>query len=475
VTEPGRTLSSTDSDRSSAAARPPAAQLFVALECERPVAASSRHALGGIDVATVGRGTERAARRSREGGLHRLELTVPDRLMSQTHVHLVRTRGRFVMEDAGAKNGVLVNGVRTRKAVLLDGDLIQMGHTCFLFRDAVAPIAADRPDLSADALTPPAAGLGTFVASFDAALAALARVAPHDVAVVLVGGSGTGKEVLARAVHGWSARKGPFVAVNCGALPPTLIEASLFGHRRGAFSGAIEDNPGLVRAADRGTLFLDEIADLPRSAQAALLRVLQEREVLAVGDTRPTAIDVRVLCASQHRLEELVARGEFRADLFARLTGLTVALPALAERREDLGLIIGTLVRRLVGDRAADRVRLAPAAAQALLRYGWPLNVRELEKCLGTALALAGAGAIELAHLPDAVGAAAQAAGPADSAPVEPAELEPAEERIRAELVALLTEHAGNISAVARAMGKGRMQIHRWVRRWGLELASFRR
>jgi transcriptional regulator with AAA-type ATPase domain len=479
VTEPARTLSSTDSDRSSVVVTSPAAQLFVVLECDRPLATPSRHVLGETDVAMIGRGTERAARRSRDGGLHRLELRVPDRLMSQVHVNLVRSRGRFVLEDAGAKNGVLINGTRARKAVLLDGDLIEMGHTCFLFRDAVPPITADRPDLAAEALTPPVAGLETFVSSFDEALGTLARVAPHDVGVVLVGASGTGKEVLARAVHGLSGRKGPFVAVNCGALPATLIEASLFGHRRGAFSGAIDDNAGLVRAADRGTLFLDEIADLPRAAQAALLRVLQEREVVAVGDTRPTKVDVRVLCASQRRLEELVAAGDFRADLFARLTGLTVALPPLAERREDLGLIIGALLRRLVGDRARERIRLAPPAARALLRYGWPLNVRELEKSLGTALALAGADAIELAHLPEVVRAAAAPAPaptPTTATAETPAvELEPAEDRIRAELVALLTEHDGNISAVARAMGKGRMQIHRWVQRWGLDLTSFRR
>jgi transcriptional regulator of acetoin/glycerol metabolism len=477
VSEPVRTQSASDND-DVVAASPAVAQLYVALECERPLAAPTRHLLGDVDVVVVGRSTARDAARARRGGLHHLDLRVADRLVSQTHVHVVRSRGKFLLEDAGAKNGVTINGARVRKAVLRDGDLIEIGRTCLVFRDAVPAIAPQLADAAIDAIAPPLPAMPSFLASLHDAMRAAALVAPRDVAISIVGETGTGKEVVARAIHEASRRDGPFVAVNCAALPATLIESSLFGHRRGAFSGAVDDNPGFVRAAHRGTLFLDEIADLPRSAQAALLRVLQEREVIAIGDTRPTAVDLRVACASQHRLDELVGRGEFRADLLSRLSGLTVALPRLADRREDLGLVIAALLRRLVDRRALDRVRLAPAAARALFRYAWPLNVRELEKALGTALALAGDATIELAHLPDAVRAAAQPPPPdepAPIAPVAPDELPPGEQRVRAELVALLEEHAGNVSAVARAMGKGRMQIHRWVQRWGIALESFRR
>jgi DNA-binding NtrC family response regulator len=269
---------------------------------------------------------------------------------------------------------------------------------------------------------------------------------------------------VARAVHALSRRTGAFVPINCGALPPTLIESTLFGHRKGAFSGAGEDRPGLVRSADRGTLLLDEIGDLPAAAQVTFLRVLQEHEVVPVGDARPVKVDVRLVTATHRPLGDLVQSGTFRADLYARMAGLTVRLPRLAERREDLGLLVGTLLRRLVPD--PDKVSFAVAAARALFRHDWPLNVRELEKSLGVAVALAGGGQVKLEHLPEAVRGQPPPALPAGGE---------GDDRLRAELVALLTEHNGNISMVARAMGKGRMQIHRWLKRYGLEPAAFRR
>jgi transcriptional regulator of acetoin/glycerol metabolism len=224
----------------------------------------------------------------------------------------------------------------------------------------------------------------------------------------------------------------------------------------------MEDRPGLVRAADCGTLFLDEIADLPLPAQAALLRVLQESEVLPVGATRPVRVDVRIVVAAQRDLRSLVSSGRFRADLLARLDAFTVELPPLRERREDFGLLVSALVRKLLPDHC-DRVRFAPEAARALFRYAWPLNVRELELALATALALRGDRPIESAHLPEAVrrggatGPHATGGGP------------------REELVALLHQHDGNVAEVARILGKGRMQIHRWARRYAIDLATFRR
>src|SRR5262249_41268985 len=158
-----------------------------------------------------------------------------------------------------------------------------------------------------------------------------------------------------------SGRPGEFVAVNCAALPQTLVESELFGYRKGAFSGAAEDRTGLIRSADRGTLFLDEIGDLSPPAQAVFLRVLQESEVLPVGATRPVKVDIRLLAATHRNLEALVAENRFRADLLARISGLTLSLPPLRERREDLGLIIGMLLRRHFSDRA-EQVSLASEA-----------------------------------------------------------------------------------------------------------------
>jgi len=298
----------------------------------------------------------------------------------------------------------------------------------------------------------------------------LGQVAQSQVAVVIRGDSGTGKELCARAVHKLSGRGGAFVAVNCGALPDTLVETELFGYRKGAFSGANEDRPGLLRSADRGTIFLDEIGDLPAPAQAAFLRALQEQEVVPVGGTRPVAVDFR-LCAATHRdLDKLVTRGDFRADLLARISGYTVTLPPLRERREDLGLIVGTLLRRLFPDRA-DEVTFSSEAARALFAHEWPLNVRELEKALQAAVVLAAGEAVAVWHLPEAVrGAALDSSSSGGSA--KP--LSEEDRALRADLEARFREHKGNISAVARSMGKARMQIQRWVKRLGLDPESYR-
>jgi transcriptional regulator with PAS, ATPase and Fis domain len=284
---------------------------------------------------------------------------------------------------------------------------------------------------------------------------------------ILVGGeSGTGKELIARAVHTLSGRSGKFVAVNCGSLPETLAEAELFGYRRGAFSGAVAERTGYLRAADGGTVFLDEIADLRPPSQAALLRVLQERQVVPLGDERPVPLDVR-FCAATHRsLPELVATERFRGDLHARLLGFELQLPPLRDRREDLGLLLRALLRR-----RGQAATLTAAAARRLFAYPWPYNIRELEQALGAALALAGDQPIDRPHLPAAL--AEQSAHTPASGNRRP--LREDEVAQRAELVRLLSLHRGNVAAVGRAMGKGRQQIHRWLDRYELDLEAFRR
>ena len=438
-----------------------APHLFLALECARPSAMSARFSLEGVDVVVIGRGTARGAERSLQGGRCVLTVQVPDPSMSQVHARLERGVGAWLVEDAGSKNGTMVNGAPIQRGRLGDGDLLTLGYSLFLFRAALS-VHEDSPGwVDAAARQPVSPGMATLVPSLELALARLARVAPSDVTVMIRGETGTGKEVLARAIHTLSRRRGDFVAINCGALTETLIESELFGHRKGAFSGATEDTMGLVRLAHGGTLLLDEIGDLPPSSQAAFLRVLQEREVMAVGGTRPVPVDLRVVSATHRDLEDLVARGRFRSDLLARVSGFRVDLPPLRERREDLGLLIGALVRRLVGD-AAEAVSFTEAAARAMFRHGWPHNVRELEKTLGAAIVLADGRPIDLVHLGEAVRAA-----PA----VDP---DLGDEELRAQLVDLLARHGGNISAVARAMGKARMQIHRWMRRFDIDPSSFR-
>jgi transcriptional regulator with GAF, ATPase, and Fis domain len=255
------------------------------------------------------------------------------------------------------------------------------------------------------------------------------------------------------------------VPVNCGALPENLVESELFGYKKGAFSGAQTDHPGLVRAADGGTLFLDEIGDLPASSQAALLRVLQEREVMPVGGTRAVPIDLRVVAATHRDLDEMVADQAFRHDLFARLAGFRIQVPPLGERRADLGVLIGALHERLF---PADHPGFDIDAARLLLRYPWPLNVRELEQALATAQVLAGTELVRAEHLPDTV-----RSGRPPGAP-RPVVLSELDQKVRDQVVAALREHQGNVSAVARALDKDRKQIQRWIKRFGLDPATYR-
>jgi transcriptional regulator with GAF, ATPase, and Fis domain len=296
----------------------------------------------------------------------------------------------------------------------------------------------------------------------------LATVAQSRVPVLIEGESGSGKELAARAVHALSGRRGRLVAVNCGALPNGLIEASLFGHRRGAFSGAVEDRAGLVRSADGGTLLLDEIGDLPLPSQAALLRVLQEGEVTAVGDSDPVAVDVRFVAATHRDLDALAVDEAFRPDLLARLEGFRLWLPPLRERREDLGVILAELLARLAPDRD---VSLHPDVARAFSAYPWPANVRELEQLLSAALALAGDARIALEHLPTGWST------PRAPVPVSrrrSAPLSPEDAALRDRLIGLLEDHAGNLAAVARALDKDRTQVRRWLGRFGLDPEQFR-
>jgi len=435
------------------------AYLFVVLDARRLDTPPARLALAGVDEVVLGRG---AVRRFAVSG-RRAAVDLVDPSMSSVHARITRAFGGFVIEDAGSKNGTLVGGRPVRRAELADGDVIEVGRTFLLFRRSLPhdPAAAAVLD-AADA--PPAPGLFTLSPGLERAFARLVAVARSTVPVILEGETGTGKEVVARALHALSGRRGGLVAVNCGALPAALVEGQLFGHRRGAFSGATEDRPGLVRAADGGTLLLDEIGELAAPAQAALLRVLEEREVLPLGATRPVAVDVRVVSATHRPLERMVEDGAFRRDLHARLAGYRLELPPLHARREDLGLLAAALLARA----GAAPASLDPRAARALLRAPWPGNVRQLEKCLSAAAALAAGGPIALEHLPDEIRGAA-------SAPR--GEPDPAGERDAAQrdrLVALLREHDGNVSAVARAMGKARTQVQRWLKRFGLAPEAFR-
>jgi transcriptional regulator with PAS, ATPase and Fis domain len=217
------------------------------------------------------------------------------------------------------------------------------------------------------------------------------RVKDLDTPILVYGESGTGKELIARAIHFRGARRmGRFVAVNCGAIPDHLLESELFGHARGSFTGAMRDKPGLIEEAAGGTFFLDEIGDLSLPLQAKLLRVLQEKEIRRVGETRMRTVDVRFVSATNKHLEKEIAQGKFREDLYYRLRIVTIDIPPLRERREDLELLIRHFAERYGAELRRGRVAFAPAALELLHAYSWPGNVRELQNEIQRCLILSG-------------------------------------------------------------------------------------
>jgi two-component system, NtrC family, response regulator PilR len=228
----------------------------------------------------------------------------------------------------------------------------------------------------------------------------VARVARSQAPVHISGESGTGKELVARLIHDSSPRQGsPFVPVNCGAIPTELMESELFGHKRGSFTGAVADKKGLVQSAEGGTLFLDEVADLPLHMQVKLLRLLQEKTVRPIGESREEAVDVRILSATHKNLSQLVAEGRFREDLFYRIDVIELRVPSLRERADDISEIADAILARLAKRMRAEPSHLSPGALQALQAYAFPGNVRELENILERALTLATAGEIGIEHI----------------------------------------------------------------------------
>ena len=470
--------------------------LFVVMECRRPLAGGARASLHGVERVTFGRGDVRALEHGADG--RSLEVRVPDPAISQRHASLERDGGAWVLEDLASTNGTRVGGESIARSVLRDGDVVELGSTLIVVRFALATPAGTPRTVSFDASVRGQVGLATLVPEYANALATFARVAMSQVPLLLLGESGTGKEVLARATHALSGRKGAFVPVNCGALPAALVEAQLFGHVRGAFSGAQNNQPGFVRASDGGTLFLDEIGDLPLAAQAALLRVLQEKEVTPIGSASRHSVDLRVVAATHRHIDAQATQVEgasFRGDLYARLAGFTHGLPALRDRKEDMGILLRDLLPVVAPDRATD-LRLSVELGRALLAHDWPFNVRELQQALSVATVLA-TDVVRLAHAPETLRAlrgrstpegAAPAAGGGSTAPrvggstapravgstAPRAELSPQDQALKETVETALRTHHGNVSEVARALGKTRMQVHRWMRRFDLDVQRFR-
>jgi PAS domain S-box-containing protein len=298
--------------------------------------------------------------------------------------------------------------------------------------------------------------------------ALVSAIAASDAAVLIEGETGTGKELLAKAIHEESLRReGPFVKVNCGALPDTLLESELFGHVAGAFTDAKHARVGRFESADGGTIFLDEIGDTSPAMQVKLLRVLQEGTFEPVGSSEPCRTDVRIITATHQDLKERLAVGTFRQDLYYRINTVRLSLPPLRERREDIPLLVEHFIERFNGLTGKDVRQASPGAMQAMMRYTWPGNIRELEHAIERAFVLVNDSVIRLSHLPTELSSeepAAKAAIPAGdrgSAILEIAERQVIEEVLR--------RHGGNKSAACQELGMSRTTLWRKIRKLGIE------
>ncbi|MCC6214461.1 MAG: sigma 54-interacting transcriptional regulator [Polyangiaceae bacterium] len=410
------------------------------------------------------------------------DLVLPVHAVSRRHAELAPRGGRWWVRDLGSTNGTLVEGRRIAEAELEDGAELRIGDALLLF---TTHDVLEHARYRLDGSTAP--GERRLVADPGALVGGLAmdriaedvdRVARAGLNVLVLGESGTGKEVVAGELHRRSRRKGMLSAVNCAAIPANLLESELFGYKRGAFSGADRDKPGLIRSAHEGTLLLDEIGDMPAEAQAKLLRVIQSREVWPVGATSPERVDVRIVAATHRDLDAMMRAGSFRQDLYARLAEHTIRLPPLRERKRDLYVLLRAFLERHGGERLVPSFEFM----LGLVEYDWPYNVRELEACVKRAVALAQGPTLGRELLPPQVidhlaGYGELAAPPSRRLEPERAPDSPAPRPVtpsREELVRLLQHHHGNVAAVGREYGKARMQVHRWLKLHGLEADSFR-
>jgi DNA-binding NtrC family response regulator len=402
-------------------------------------------------------------------------LRLTDPTVSRFHAELEATPAGIAVRDLGSTNGTLLGAVAVREVVVRGPVEVDVGRT--RLRLSLGEGRAAIPTTAATSL----GGLLGASAAMRAVFNTLERAAPTTVPVLVTGESGTGKELAARAVHAASPRAGqPFEVVDCGGLPPTLIESELFGHERGAFTGAATEREGAFERAEGGTIFLDELGELPLELQPKLLRALGEREIRRVGGKRTRRVDVRVVAATNRDLRREVNAGRFRADLYYRLAVIQVQMPPLRDRLDDLPLLVRGLLDAIVKDRGLDAV-IEPDQdlLDALARHSWPGNVRELRNYLEQLLILrvpppfAGDGAVSAARAaapgaPVRVGHGPDPFDGLDNLPLRTAKAELVERFERFYVERLLEQTGGNVAEAARRAGVDRVTLFRTIRRHGL-------
>ncbi|MBK9030251.1 MAG: sigma 54-dependent Fis family transcriptional regulator [Myxococcales bacterium] len=394
------------------------------------------------------------------------DVVLSDATVSRYHLELQVRRDGLAIKDLDSTNGTRHEGARVGAITLTGPARLRLGkHTELAIEtdDAPAPLGEWSGDRFGGVIgsSPPMRKL----------FALLARVAPTDATVLLEGETGTGKEAIAEALHQASARAtGPFIVVDCASIPRELIASELFGHAKGSYTGAISDKRGLIEAAHGGTLFLDEIGELPLDLQPQLLRALEKREVRRVGETKPIAVDIRVLAATHRDLRTMVKAGAFREDLFYRLAVVRCDVPPLRARPGDLP----TLARYFAESFGRSPWELSPTLLADLARHDWPGNVRELRNVVERALSL-GTLAVDddLPAAPPVAAGTAAASASHDGIlelPFKEAKAALVEGFERDYLVHLLARHRGNISRAAHEAGIDRNYIHRLVKKYGLDV-----
>ncbi len=390
------------------------------------------------------------------------DVVLDDGLVSRQHAVIRAQRGGgFVLRDLGSSNGSSVDGAPVGEAALGHGSVVRIGDSVWL-------ALAEPPTRPVDDL-----GLRGDSQAMAELRAQIVRIAPISLPVLVHGPTGSGKELVAAALHSASGRRGRKVVVNCAALPRELVESALFGHRRGAFTSATTDAEGAFRAAQGGTLVLDEIGDMPIDLQPKLLRAIESGEITPVGASMAVPVDVRIVASTHVDLEQAVAGGRFREDLLARLGAIELDVPPLAARRDDILQLAAALLPEDCG-----APRWSADVVEALLCWPWPRNVRELRNVMvRLGLAATPGAPWRLRDLPAAMrspgnsapSAAAHAATDAVDATPDVAAEDVGPPPDRETLQAWLDEAGGNVSELARRVGRNRKQIYRWMRRVGLQ------
>jgi DNA-binding NtrC family response regulator len=394
-----------------------------------------------------------------------------DRTASRHHFEIQYTERGYLVVDLNSTNGTFLDGRRIERAYLSTGSQIRAGSSALGFAPIDEEVTVE-PDRDGQ--------LGGMVGQsvkMRQIFGLIKKIAPMDVSVIIQGETGTGKELVARAIHeNSSRRKGPMVVLDCGAIPPNLIESELFGHEKGAFTGAISSRPGAFERANHGTIFLDELGELRLDLQPKLLRVLENREVRRVGGNEVLEIDVRVIAATNRDLVKEIQAGNFREDLYFRLSVINIALPPLRQRRDDIPHILrrGLAEPEIVAKHG--RKRFSPAAQSMLMSYPWPGNVRELMNVLSHVLTFSDGEEIDVTHLP------ARIQGQQKDAPLpfnEHLSFKDAKEQLlenfeREYIGQVLRRCDGNISRAARESGLHRKSIERLVKKYQLDTRSMK-